>query len=268
MHRIPKDHPRYESLRIRQRMVSGQERGLAVREGLLAHGRGEAFDYLLGERTNPEARAAARAAAAALLLAKRPVLSVNGNVASLVPAEMVRLASAIPGAALEVNLFHRTEERAKKIGRELEAAADKVGKRGRAPRILAGGSDARLAGLSSDRAKCHREGIFSADVVLVPLEDGDRAEALKRAQKTVIAIDLNPLSRTARTADITIVDNIVRALPELARQVERLRGAPPPRLSRIVKGFDNGANLGKAVGRILRRLAALARARRPAFPSQ
>jgi 4-phosphopantoate--beta-alanine ligase len=247
MHRIPPDHPRYESLRIRQRMVWGQERGLAVREGLLAHGRGEAFDYLLGERTNPEARAAMRAAAAALLLAERPLLSVNGNVASLASPEMVRLASAIPGAALEVNLFHRTEGRARRIGR------------GTAVRIFAGGPNARLAGLSSDRAKCHRDGMFSADVVLVPLEDGDRAEALRRAEKTVIAIDLNPLSRTARTADITIVDNLVRALPELSRQVECLRGAPRSRLLRIRDGYDNRANIQKALARILRRLAVLAR---------
>lgn len=268
MRQIPRDHPRYESLRIRQRVVSGAERGLAVSEGLLAHGRGEAFDYLLGERTNPEARAASRAAAAALLLAKRPVLSVNGNVASLVPDDLVRLAAAIPGAAVEVNLFHRTEERARRIGRELETAARKMRCRGKAPRIFSGGPDARLAGLSSDRAKCHREGMFLADVVLVPLEDGDRAEALKRAQKTVIAIDLNPLSRTARAADMTIVDNIVRALPALLRQVQLLRGSPSWRLSRIVKEFDNGANLRKAIGRILRRLAVLSRARRPAFPGQ
>ena len=268
MHRIPRDHPRYESLRIRQRLVSGAERGLAVRQGLLAHGRGEAFDYLLGERTNPEARAALRAAAAALLLARRPVLSVNGNVASLAPVEMARLASAIPGAALEVNLFHRTEGRARRIGRELESARNKLGRRARWPRLFAGGPDARLAGLSSDRARCHREGMFSADVVLVPLEDGDRARALKRAKKLVIAIDLNPLSRTARAADITVVDNLVRALPGLLRQVEGLRGERRSRLLRIRDGFDNKANLQKALGRILRRLAALSRTRRPAAPGQ
>jgi 4-phosphopantoate--beta-alanine ligase len=240
-------------------MVSGKERGLAVGEGLLAHGRGEAFDYLLGERTNPEARAASRAAAAALLLAARPVLSVNGNVASLAPLEMVRLAASVPGAALEVNLFHRTERRARLIGRELLAARRKLGAPARRVRIFAGGPDALLPGLGSDRAKCHREGMFSADVVLVPLEDGDRAEALKRAKKTVIAIDLNPLSRTARTADITIADNLVRALPELRRQVEGLRGASRARLAAIAGRFDNRSNLGRALQRIRRRLSAIAR---------
>ncbi len=48
--------------------------------------------------------------------------------------------------------------------------------------------------------------IFAADVVIVPLEDGDRCEALKRWAKIVITVDLNPLSRTSRTADLTIVD--------------------------------------------------------------
>lgn len=50
-------------------------------------------------------------------------------------------------------------------------------------------------------------------MVLVPLEDGDRTEALRRMGKTVIAIDLNPLSRTSRAANITIVDNVIRAVP-------------------------------------------------------
>jgi len=267
MHRIPRDHPRYESLRIRQRMVDGSARGLAVREGLLAHGRGEAFDYLLGERTVPEARAASRAAAALLLLAKRPVLSVNGNVASLVPREMVRLARAVPGAAIEVNLFHRTEGRARRIAAELENAARRPGRKGRASRstirIFGDRPDARLPNLSSQRAKCHREGMFSADVVLVPLEDGDRAGALKRAGKKVIAIDLNPLSRTARLADVTVVDNIVRALPEIVRQVRLLRRASRARLEKIAGGFDNTANLGRTLGRIVSGLRKLSGKRRP-----
>lgn len=261
MHRIPRDHPRYESLMLRQKMVRGSERGLAVKEGLLAHGRGEAFDYLLGERTSSEAKAAARAAAALLLMAKRPVLSVNGNVASLVPGEMVRLATALPGSVIEVNLFHRTEARARAIAAELGSAARKLGVRQLL--ILSDRTDARLPGLSSDRAKCHRLGMFSADVVLVPLEDGDRAQALKRCGKKVVAIDLNPLSRTARAADVTIVDNVVRALPELIRQVGALRTASPRRLTEIAGSFDNRQNLGRALGRILRRLGRLSRERVP-----
>jgi len=49
---------------------------------LLAHGRGEALDYLLGEETTPVARKAIRAATALLLTSERPVISVNGNAAA------------------------------------------------------------------------------------------------------------------------------------------------------------------------------------------
>ena len=54
--------------------------------------------------------------------------------------------------------------------------------------------------------------------VLVPLEDGDRTIALKKAKKKIITFDLNPLSRTAATADITIVDNVTRAMKLLVTE--------------------------------------------------
>ena len=41
---IPKSHPRYLSLQIREKLVSGCNNNLVAKEGLLAHGRGEAFD--------------------------------------------------------------------------------------------------------------------------------------------------------------------------------------------------------------------------------
>jgi 4-phosphopantoate--beta-alanine ligase len=82
---VPEDHPRSESLRTRHRIEAGVEKGITSKQGLIAEGRGEAFDYLLGERTTPSADAAERAAAAHLLLAEHPVISVNGNVAALVP---------------------------------------------------------------------------------------------------------------------------------------------------------------------------------------
>ena len=41
---IPKNHPRAKSLLIRERLVNGFENGVVAKEGLLAHGRGEAFD--------------------------------------------------------------------------------------------------------------------------------------------------------------------------------------------------------------------------------
>ena len=123
---IPKSHPRYASLVARERVAEGVKKGFTSNQGLIAQGRGECFDYLLGERTTSSAAAATRAAAALLLLAGRPVLSVNGNVAALVPEEMVALAAFL-GAPLEVNLFHRSEERVKKIADLLrQQGAEKV----------------------------------------------------------------------------------------------------------------------------------------------
>ena len=48
---IPKSHPRYLSLQTREKLVDGFDNNLVAKEGLLAHGRGEAFDYLIGEKT-------------------------------------------------------------------------------------------------------------------------------------------------------------------------------------------------------------------------
>jgi 4-phosphopantoate--beta-alanine ligase len=237
-------HPRAESLRIRERLAEGFKRGLVVPEGLAAHGRGEAFDYLLGERTTPQARRAIRAGVAALLLARSPVISVNGNVAALVPRETVRLAEAV-GAKLEVNLFHGSRARERRIARWLR----KHGARavlGTEPKFWT-----RIPEVYSDRRKVDRRGIASADVVLVPLEDGDRTEGLKRLGKRVVAIDLNPMSRTARAADITVVDNLVRAMPLMlgvAKRLPRAQGC----LRRAVEDFDNRANL-KATFELMRK---------------
>jgi len=68
---IPKSHPRAKSLLIREKLVNGFDDGIVAKEGLLAHGRGEAFDYLLGEKTTRVAKNAIKAAAAVLLLAKK-----------------------------------------------------------------------------------------------------------------------------------------------------------------------------------------------------
>ncbi|MBI2077910.1 MAG: phosphopantothenate/pantothenate synthetase, partial [Euryarchaeota archaeon] len=216
--RIPRDHPRYESLVTRERMKDAFERGLIHATGLIAQGRGEAFDYLLGERSPPFAVTAARVAAAALLGARQPVLSCNGNVVALAAKECVDAARAT-GARLEVNLFHRTEPRVRRLVKELEGAGGR--------QVLGPKPDARIPGLSSDRARCHVEGIFGADVVLVPLEDGDRAKALSRMRKTVLAIDLNPLSRTSVVADVTVVDEVRRALRNISDAARLLRRRGP-----------------------------------------
>ncbi len=56
--KIPKSHPRYHSLVIREKLAEGFRKGLVHETGLIAHGRGEAFDYLIGERTTEIAQLA------------------------------------------------------------------------------------------------------------------------------------------------------------------------------------------------------------------
>lgn len=250
--RLSPRHPRYRSLRVRAGLARAHRQGVVVPEGLIAHGRGEAFDYLLGERTTPGARRAERAAAAWLLAARRPVVSVNGNVAALAAREVAALARAVPGLAVEVNLFHRTPARARAIAALLRRAGVRE--------VLGVRPSARIPGLPSDRARVDRRGIFRADVCLVPLEDGDRAEALVARGLRVISIDLNPLSRTSLTADLPIVDELTRALGEIARAAERLRRGG--RLPRAVP-FDAARARADALRTIDRRLSRAAEARRP-----
>ena len=87
-------------------------------------------------------------------------------------------------------------------------------------------------------------------MVLIPLEDGDRCEALKAMGKTVIAIDLNPLSRTARMATVSIVDNILRAVPNMTTQVRQLSAFPRADLERMMQEYDNENVLRDAVQEI------------------
>ena len=230
---IPESHPRYVSLKTRQMLVDGVERGITSKAGLIAHGRGEAFDYMLGEETIGTALMAERAAVGAMLEAVDPVISVNGNVAALVPEEIIKLAGRLD-AKIEVNLFHRTEERIDRIVDWLEQHGAKD--------ILGAKPDNKIPGLDHARALCTTEGIHSADVVMVPLEDGDRAHALSKMGKRVITIDLNPLSRTSRSADITIVDNIVRAVPMMIE------------LEPLYTVFDNHKNLIEVLEYMSKRL--------------
>jgi 4-phosphopantoate--beta-alanine ligase len=234
---VPQSHPRYQSLLTRHRIEEGVEKGITSEQGLIAEGRGEAFDYLLGERTIPTADDAERVAAAHLLLADHPVLSVNGNVAALVPGEMVELADAV-GADLEVNLFNRTDER-------MWAIVDHLRDHG-ATEVKGLTADGRIPDLDHERAKVDADGIGDADVVLVPLEDGDRAEALAAMGKTEIVVDLNPLSRSAQSAAVPVVDNIVRAVPNVTRHARELADAPRADLERIVAEFDRERALREA----------------------
>jgi len=241
---IPKSHPRYESLMTRELIVEGVRKGITSNQGLIAQGRGEAFDYLIGEKTTESALRAEKVAAAKLLLARKPVISVNGNAAALVPSDLIRL-SELVNAPLEVNLFHRTEERVNKIIGHLRSLGAKN---------LVTKNDVLIPGLEHDRAKVDSDGIFAADVVLVPLEDGDRCKALVDMEKTVIAIDLNPLSRTAQCATVTIVDNIIRAVPNISKFAEELKELEQEELTDIVMGYDNKQTLSLAVKEINKNL--------------
>lgn len=233
---IPKDHPRYHSLLNREKIIEGMHNKVVAPAGLIAHGRGEAFDYLMGEKTLPSAHTAIRQAAYALLTAKHPVISVNGNVAALCPELLVKLANT-SGAKLEINLFYREPGR--------EEAIEAVLKKHGAKQILGTTerATATIPELSSDRRRVDPDGILIADCVFVPLEDGDRTEALVRMGKTVITVDLNPLSRTAHTASISIVDNIIRALPLLIENIEKNKHKPDT----LKQKYDNKKILAAAI---------------------
>jgi len=248
MEEIPESHPRYFSLKTREKISQAMKKGITHETGLIAHGRGEAFDYLIGEKTTSFADDAERNAAAALLIAENPVISINGNVVALVPEECISLADLIP-AKLEVNLFHRTNVRVDKIVKELtnNGAKEVYGKT----------ADASIPGLNHDRGLCDREGIFSADVVLVPLEDGDRCQAFRNMGKSVIAIDLNPISRTAMTANITIVDNVTRAISGIEKWVKKLKNKEENELKEMIQSWDNEKMLEETLSFISKRLNSL-----------
>ena len=231
---IPKDHPRYTSLIAREKLVDGFEKGLVAQEGLIAHGRGESFDYLFGEKTIEPALHAINAASALLLLAYKPIISVNGNTAALCGKEICLLNQVLERSLIEINLFYRYGNREHIIANELRNYGIR--------KILGIDPDnlTQIPELSSNRRKVDKEGIFIADVVFVPLEDGDRTIALKKMNKKVVCIDLNPLSRTSVSSDISIVDNIVRAIPQLIKNIEyHNKNSTEKELKDIVNRFNN-----------------------------
>lgn len=210
----PKDHPRYKSLMVREHLADMVDKGLVNPTGLISQGRGEAFDYLMGETTIAPALEAEKAAAAFLLRAERPLVCMNGNAVALDPKGLMALAAAVP-AKMEVNVFHRTPGR-------VEALVDYMESQG-AKDVLGKEPDCRIPNLSSDRALCTKA-LYDCDVIVVPIEDGDRAEALIAMGKKVISIDLNPLSRTSKVATVPISDEIVRALANITRFVNEMKG--------------------------------------------
>ena len=238
---IPRNHPRFHSLMLRERLIEGLRRGLASEAGLLAHGRGEAFDYLLGERTQPFAILALEAASAWLVTAKHPVFSVNGSAAALAGQEIADLVQSHERLVIEVNLFHHTPERSTRIAEYLRGLG--------VPRVVESASaDAvPLATIRHARRHMHKEGIARADVVLVALEDGDRCQALVDSGRVVLAIDLNPLSRTARAAQVTLVDELTRALPALGKCLDADRRRTTQELRDRIARYNNVAVLDQAL---------------------
>ena len=238
--KISTDHPRHRSLMVRERLSEAVEEGIVTPTGMIAHGRGEAFDYLLGERTIPSADYAERVAASLLLNARNPVLCVNGNAAVVAGKQIVLLSQSIP-ANVEVNLFHRNEERMEKVISYMEGLGCR--------NVLGRSPDSLIPGIASERARCCSDGIYGADVIMVPIEDGDRAQALAAMGKVVITIDLNPLSRTSKAATVPIVDEASRAVKNIRRHVDSLRDDEKERLN-CINSFNAEDALQRAVAEI------------------
>ena len=117
----------------------------------------------------------------------------------------------------------------------------------------------KLPGIDSARRIVDKRGIFAADVVVVPLEDGDRTLALRNAGKKVITFDLNPLSRTSQTANITVVDNVTRAIDLLIDESKKLSRKNKEILEKIIADFDNKKNLAENIIQIKNNLTRRAR---------
>lgn len=237
---IPKSHPRYESLVLRDKIVKAQKEGYLADSAMIAHGRGEAFDYLLGEKTTFPAKRAMYAAVATILLSENPVISVNGNTTALAIDEVIQFAKTV-NAKIEINLFYRTDERVEKI-------TELYKKYGYSQILGTKDDDIKyLKSIKNKRASASKTGIYSADTVLVPLEDGDRAEILSKTGKKTITIDLNPLSRTSQTSNISIVDNVVRAFPFMTEIAKDLKTQDKQLLINMVNDFDNKENLKESL---------------------
>ena len=65
--------------------------------------------------------------------------------------------------------------------------------------------------------------------------------------KNVITVDLNPLSRTAKAASITMVDNLVRVMPALVQKARALKGKDEKTLRQLVELFDNEENISQSL---------------------
>jgi 4-phosphopantoate--beta-alanine ligase len=240
IHEIPPNHPRAKSLIIREKLVEGFRKGIVVPQGLIAHGRAETFDYLLGERTTRYAYDAEKAAVCILLLSNKSIISINGNTAALCARDLVILSNHTK-SGIEVNLFHESTARSSAIAKILrkEDATEVLGLNTKLKSVI--------NGISSNRKYVDKNGIMKSDTIFVALEDGDRTESLVKMGKKVISVDLNPLSRTAMASDVTIVDNIVRAIPNMIKISKQLVKRDKSYLLQQIKNFDNKENMHKSL---------------------
>ena len=212
---VDPSHPRYESLMLRKKVADAGVKGMLADSALIAHGRGEAFDYLLGEQTIPSALEATREAAARLTRARRPIISLNGNAIALAGQDFLTIASQLD-CPIEINIFDTTPESRVALLGHLKMLNTHFGLE---VEILGGIPDAKMPGLEGPRAACQSNGIFEADTILVPLEDGDRCEALVAMGKEVLVVDLNPLSRSSRRGTVGIVDEVTRVTKNLIQLI-------------------------------------------------
>lgn len=243
---LNKDHPRYQSLLYRQKIVEAHKKGILADSGMIAHGRGECYDYLIGEKTTYNSDNTIKVAACFFLTSNHPVLSVNGNTTALVAEDIAEL-SKLLDIPIEINLYYRTDERVKNI----EEVYRSLG----VENILGTNDDEFIdtPDLNGPRSPVSIDGISKSDLIFIPLEDGDRAEALSKLDKNIISVDLNPLSRTAVTSTLTIVDNIVRAVPLLIKYIRQLKDCPEEELLSMIDSFSNKENLDNAIADIIKR---------------
>jgi 4-phosphopantoate--beta-alanine ligase len=248
---VPKDHPRYESLVIREKIIEGMHQKIVAEAGLIAHGRGEAFDYILGEKSPPFAIKQEKLAVIMLLLSKHPIISINGNVAVLCPEDIVQLGKILD-APLEINLFYRRPEREEVIKNALE----KVG----AQNIYGVDPSKQeiIPEISHQRRIVDVRGIARSDCVFVPLEDGDRTMALRKLGKNVVTVDLNPLSRTSLASSVSITNNVTRAIKEMVSFAEDYKKMDITELEEERKLFNNKTLLQEALRFMSSRLDELA----------
>ena len=165
---------------------------------------------------------------------------MNGNAVALAGEQLLVLAQQL-NCPVEINIFYRTPERMSALLGRLESIKKE---RSIDVEILGAEPNARIPGLKGPRAKCTKEGIIDSDTILVPLEDGDRCEALVAMGKTVIVIDLNPLSRSAKMGTITIVDELTRVVENMLSQFDSIK------MSKTSNTYDNDETLRDALQHI------------------